>query len=49
MVMKEKDEELTLFLEMRRREIEREKNNLFLNSSADEPQAPLGDPTSFYV
>jgi hypothetical protein len=44
MVMKEKDEELTLFLE-----IEREKNNLLLNSSADEPQAPLGDPTSFYV
>ncbi|XP_052304116.1 uncharacterized protein LOC7466064 isoform X2 [Populus trichocarpa] len=42
MVMKEKDEELTLFLEMRRREIEREKNNLLLNSSADEPQAPLG-------
>ncbi|KAG6745252.1 hypothetical protein POTOM_051900 [Populus tomentosa] len=41
MVMKEKDEELTLFLEMRRREIEREKNNLLLNSSADEPQAPL--------
>ncbi|KAJ6750304.1 hypothetical protein OIU85_000894 [Salix viminalis] len=42
MVMKEKDEELTLFLEMRRREIEREKNNILLNSSADEPQAPLG-------
>ncbi|KAG6744230.1 hypothetical protein POTOM_052943 [Populus tomentosa] len=42
MVMKEKDEELTLFLEMRRREIEREKNNLLLNSSADEHQAPLG-------
>ncbi|KAF9665191.1 hypothetical protein SADUNF_Sadunf16G0096700 [Salix dunnii] len=42
MVMKEKDEELTLFLEMRRREIEREKNNVLLNSSADDPQAPSG-------
>ncbi|CAK7343966.1 unnamed protein product [Dovyalis caffra] len=40
--MKEKDEELTLFLEMRRREIEREKNNLLLNGSADGPEAPLG-------
>ncbi|KAF7825551.1 cell wall protein RBR3 [Senna tora] len=35
MVMKERDEELTLFLEMRRREKENEKNNLLLLQNSD--------------
>ncbi|XP_054785406.1 uncharacterized protein LOC129291877 [Prosopis cineraria] len=36
MVMKERDEELALFLEMRRREKENEKNNLFLLQNSNE-------------
>ncbi|XP_057435217.1 uncharacterized protein LOC130727929 [Lotus japonicus] len=35
MVMKERDEELSLFLEMRRREKENEKNNLLLQNSEE--------------
>jgi hypothetical protein len=36
MVMKERDEELALFLEMRRREKENEKSNLLLLQNSDE-------------
>jgi len=36
MVMKERDEELSLFLEMRRREKENEKNNLLLLQNSEE-------------
>jgi hypothetical protein len=36
MVMKERDEELALFLEMRRREKENEKSNLLLLQNTDE-------------
>lgn len=36
MVMKERDEELALFLEMRRREKENEKNNLLLLQNSEE-------------
>ena len=42
-VMKEKEEELALFLEMRKRE--KERNDLFLNNS-EELDAPLG--TDFF-
>ncbi|KAE8711666.1 putative Arginyl-tRNA--protein transferase [Hibiscus syriacus] len=43
MVMKERDEELALFLEMRRREKEREKNSfLSLNNSEEQLSHPLG-------
>lgn len=36
MVMKQRDEELSLFLEMRRREKENEKNNLLLLQNSEE-------------
>jgi len=36
MVMKERDEELSLFLEMRRREKENEKNSLLLLQNSEE-------------
>lgn len=44
MVMKERDEELALFLEMRRREKENEKNNLLiLQNSDDLGESNLGE------
>ncbi|XP_031253701.1 mucin-5AC [Pistacia vera] len=39
-MMREKEEELSLFLEMRKRE--KEQSNLFLNNSEEEFEAPLG-------
>lgn len=39
-MMAEKDEELSLFLEMRRRE--KEQDNLLLNNNPDEFESPLG-------
>lgn len=43
MIMKERDEELVLFLEMRRREKENEKNNfLFLQNSEELDLSNLG-------
>ncbi|XP_010262831.1 PREDICTED: nascent polypeptide-associated complex subunit alpha, muscle-specific form-like isoform X2 [Nelumbo nucifera] len=42
-VMKEKDEELALFLEMRKRE--KERNNLLLLQNTEEFDAPLGSKT----
>jgi len=39
-MMAEKDEELSLFLEMRRRE--KEQDNLLLNNNPDEFETPLG-------
>lgn len=42
-VMKEKDEELALFLEMRKRE--KERNNLLLLHSSEDFDPPLGKNT----
>ena len=39
-MMKEKEEDLALFLEMRKRE--KERNNLFLQNSSEELDAPPG-------
>lgn len=46
-VMKEKEEELGLFLEMRRRE--KERNDLLLFQNSDEFDAPLGEKSSLLV
>ncbi|KAH9702436.1 hypothetical protein KPL70_010771 [Citrus sinensis] len=46
-MMKEKDEELSLFLEMRKRE--KEQGNLLLNNSEEEFDAPLGTSPIFNI
>lgn len=45
-VVKEKEEELGLFLEMRRRE--KERNDLLLFQNGDEFDAPLGEKTKSF-
>jgi hypothetical protein len=45
--MKEKEEELALFLEMKKRE--KEQNNLFLINNTEDFEAPFGNNTFFCV